>query len=77
MNDDPGPLPAATLAYYGREKTAPDVVVRVVDTAGLSPGELERQYCGGLGYGWSWSGRSTRSSAGPAPWRREAHGSRL
>ena len=50
VNDDPGPLPAATLAYYAREKTAPDVVVRVIDTAGLSRKELEQQYCGGLGY---------------------------
>ncbi len=50
MNDDTGPLPAATLSYYAREKTAPDLVVRVVDTAGLSPGELERHYCGGLDY---------------------------
>ena len=49
-NDDPGPLPAATLAYYEREKTAPDLVVRVVDTAGLSARELEQHYCGGLGY---------------------------
>jgi hypothetical protein len=28
----------------------PDVVVRVVDTAGLSRRDLERRYCGGLGY---------------------------
>ena len=50
VNDDPGPLPPATLAYYEREQIAPDVVVRVIRTAGLSSRELERHYCGGLGY---------------------------
>lgn len=50
VNDDPGPLPAATLAYYAREGIVPDVVVRVIDTAGLSPAELQRRYCGGLPY---------------------------
>jgi hypothetical protein len=49
-NDDTGPLPPATLAYYERERTLPDVVVRVVGTAGLSAQELEQRYCGGLGY---------------------------
>jgi hypothetical protein len=48
--DDPGPLPPATLAYYEREHTLPDVVVRVVNTAGLSARELEQHYCGGLDY---------------------------
>ena len=48
--DDPGPLPPATLAYYGREHITPDVVVRVINTAGLSVRELEQRYCGGLGY---------------------------
>ena len=47
--DDPGPLPSATLAYYRRERMLPDVVVRVIPTAGLSPRELQR-YCGGLDY---------------------------
>ncbi len=50
VNDDPGPLPAATLAYYARERTSPDLVVRVIDTAGLSRRQLEQHYCGGLGY---------------------------
>lgn len=48
--DDPGPLPPATLAYYSREHITPDVVVRVINTAGLSVQELEQRYCGGLGY---------------------------
>ena len=45
-----GPLPPATLAYYEREHTLPDVVVRVINTAGLSARELEQHYCGGLDY---------------------------
>ncbi|MGD0997979.1 MAG: hypothetical protein ABR941_06635, partial [Thermoleophilia bacterium] len=47
---DPGPLPPATLAYYEREHTLPDVVVRVINTAGLSARDLEQHYCGGLHY---------------------------
>lgn len=47
--DDPGPLPPATLAYYRREHVLPDVVVRVIATAGLSHAQLER-YRGGLDY---------------------------
>ena len=50
VNNDTGPLPPATLAYYQREHVLPDVVVRMIDTAGLSRRDLERRYCGGLGY---------------------------
>lgn len=50
VNDDPGPLPAATLAYYARRRTVPDVVLRVVATDGLTPGELQARYSGGLPY---------------------------
>ena len=49
-NDDTGPLPPATLAYYQREHTLPDVVLRVIGTTGLSRQELEQRYSGGLGY---------------------------
>ena len=50
VNDDPGPLPPATLAYYARRGVTPDVVVRVIDTAGLTPAELQARYAGGLPY---------------------------
>jgi hypothetical protein len=50
VNDDPGPLPPATLAYYRRERLLPDVVVRVIATAGLSDRQLRQRYCGGLDY---------------------------
>jgi hypothetical protein len=50
VNDDPGPLPPATLAYYHRERLLPDVVVRVIATVGLSDRQLRQRYCGGLGY---------------------------
>ncbi len=48
--DDPGPLPPSTLAYYRREDTLPGIVVRMIDTQGLSTKQLERLYCGGLHY---------------------------
>jgi hypothetical protein len=48
--DDPGPLPPATLAYYHRERLLPDVVVRIIATAGLSDRQLRQRYCGGLDY---------------------------
>ena len=48
--DDPGPLPPATQAFYGREHIRPDVVVRVINTVGLSARQLEQHYCGGLDY---------------------------
>jgi hypothetical protein len=50
VNDDPGPLPPATLAYYQRERLLPDVVVRIIATVGLSNRQLVQRYCGGLGY---------------------------
>jgi hypothetical protein len=50
VNDDPGPLPPATLAYYARQGVTPDVVVRVINTAGLTPAELQARYSGGLPY---------------------------
>ncbi|HMK91744.1 MAG TPA: hypothetical protein VK576_01985, partial [Thermoleophilia bacterium] len=45
-----GHLPAATLAYYGREDTAPDVMLRMIDTAGLSDRQLAQRYGAGLEY---------------------------
>ncbi|HUK78459.1 MAG TPA: hypothetical protein VL117_12830 [Thermoleophilia bacterium] len=50
VNYDPGPLPPATRAYYARQGVVPDVVVRVINTAGLSPAELQARYSGGLPY---------------------------
>ena len=50
VNDDPGPLPPATLAYYRRRHLLPDVVVRIVDTVGLTRRQLRQSYCGGLDY---------------------------
>lgn len=49
VTDPTGPLPPATLAYYRRERTLPDVVLRVVGTQRLSQSELA-QLCGGLHY---------------------------
>ncbi len=50
VNGDTGPLPPATLAYYARQRIMPDVVVRVIDTTGLTSGELQAHYSGGLPY---------------------------
>ena len=50
VNDDPGPLPPATLSYYRREQVLPDVVVRIIGTVGLTRLQLRQSYCGGLGY---------------------------
>ena len=66
VNDDPGPLPPATLAYY---ETREDGARRgrAGDRYGRpQPRELERSTVAGSAIDWSWSGRSTRSSAGPA-----------
>jgi hypothetical protein len=46
----PGLLPPSTLAYYRREHTLPDVVVRLIDATKLSTKTLEQQYAGGLRY---------------------------
>jgi hypothetical protein len=48
VNDDPGPLPPATTAYYARRGVRPDVVVRVLNTYGLSPAELLSRYSADL-----------------------------
>jgi hypothetical protein len=48
VNDDPGPLPPATLAYYGRTHVMPDVLVRLVGTAGLSDATLRARFAAGL-----------------------------
>jgi len=50
VDDDTGPLPQATLDYYRRQHVLPDVVVRIIATAGLSASRLEQSYCGGLRY---------------------------
>jgi hypothetical protein len=49
VSDDPGPLPAATTAYYARRGVRPDVVLRVINTRGLSPAQLLARYSAGLG----------------------------
>jgi hypothetical protein len=46
----PGLLPPSTLAYYRREHTLPDVIVRMIDATKLSSETLEQQYAGGLRY---------------------------
>ena len=50
VNNDPGNLPPATTAYYARQHTRPDVVVRVMNTSGFSPAQLQARYTGGLDY---------------------------
>ena len=49
VNDDPGPLPPATTAYYERSGVRPDVVLRVINTQGLSASQLLARYSAGLG----------------------------
>jgi hypothetical protein len=48
VNDDPGPLPPATLAYYARAHVLPDVVLRLVNTIGLSAATLRARFSAGL-----------------------------
>jgi len=48
VNDDPGPLPPATQAWYGRTHVLPDLVVRLIGTAGLSDAALRARFAAGL-----------------------------
>ena len=48
VNDDPGALPPATLAYYARTHVLPDVVIRLVGTAGLTDATLRARFSAGL-----------------------------
>ena len=48
VNDDPGPLPPATLAYFARSHVLPDIVIRLVNTTGLTDATLRARFSAGL-----------------------------